>query len=293
MLLSIIIVTYESEDFISKCLHTIIPQIQDFKSEVFVVDNASADRTCEIVKKIQAKVPNLILIENDENVGFALANNIAIEKSKGDFLFFINPDIELLPEAIKKLICFFKSEENIGAAAPQLLNPDGTIQPSCRRFPNYWSIFCEFTGLSHLFPKTNTFNYWKMGDFDHKNQADVEQLMGAAIFTSRGVIEKVGKFHEHFKMFFNDVDWCKRVSDAGMRLVYFPEARAIHHLGASVKKKKSKMVLQSHIDFFHYFEKHFNKIWHQPMNLIVGFLLFVSALIRIIGLKIKGLIFKK
>ena len=144
----------------------------------------------------------------------------------------------------------------MGIVAPQFLNADGSIQPSCRRFPRHRDIVFHALGLNYLFPYSKLYNYWKMGDFDHQSQRFVDQPQGAFLLTHRRAFEDVGLLDENFPMFFSDVDWCRRFINKGWKITFTPEVKIIHHKGSSVYNNRNRISLiwSSHISFYLYFQ---------------------------------------
>jgi len=143
-------------------------------------------------------------------------------------------------------------------------------------------------GLSHFFPQSKRFNGWKMGDFNHQVQTQVDQPAGAALVVRGDLLRSLNGFDSNFPMFFNDVDLCKRVKDAGHEIWYLPDYVIQHLGGASVKQVKLKMTISSHVSFFRYFEKHFTHLYQQPLNFLAGILLYLSLIPRILLLLIPG-----
>jgi len=193
MLLSIIIVTWNSEAYIQNCLHSLDEEIQGWELEVIVVDNASSDKTVKIIEK---EFPQVHLIVNAQNFVFARAVNHGINLSRGERLLLLNPDTIVCPEALKSMVQFMESNLKVGVVGPQLLTPEGKIQPSCREFPSYSTLLFEFLGLSRLFPRDRVWGRWRMGYFNHKTRREVDQPMGACLLIRRKVVEEIGLFDE-------------------------------------------------------------------------------------------------
>jgi GT2 family glycosyltransferase len=290
--LSVIIVTYNSAGEISACLLSLLRELSAFRYEIVVIDNASADETKQqLARYSDGAVPGsgrLILIENDENAGFTRALNQGLSLSTGDYLLTLNPDTVMQPESLTILMTVLHDRTDIGIVAPQLLNPDGTIQASCRRFPRRRDILYELVGLSRIFPGSR-FNAWKMGDFAHDSKRSVEQPQGACLLFSRAVFEKTGEWDQNFPMFFSDVDWCKRVKSAGFDIVFEPAAQVMHHKGASIAKRKPAMIWSSHRSLNEYLKKYENRSTFPGTNTLWELLLITAAVVRILG----SLIFTK
>jgi GT2 family glycosyltransferase len=251
--ISVIIVTWNSQDHIQPCLDSLFSQGQDM--EVMVIDNGSRDSTLDVIRKNGHRAT---IIGNRDNLGFAGAVNQGLKLATGDFILLLNPDTVLAPGALDSMAGFLAGHPDIWALGPQLLNMDGSVQHSCRQFPDGRIMLYEFTGLSRLFPKSRTFGRWKMGYFDHLTPMEVQQPMGACLMVRKEVPDKVGLLDEdNFPMFFNEVDWCLRISRAGGKLYFWPQAKVYHHHGASTRRVKKAMIASSHRSLARYFTKHY------------------------------------
>ncbi len=277
--ISIVIVTWNSGEVIRGCLDSVYSQKGDLVFEIIVVDNDSRDDTKKIIRQLY---PEIILISNSRNLGYSVANNQGIEKSKGEFVLLLNPDVKLLDGAFLKIFEFMQKNLNTGALAPQLLNPDGSVQPSCREFPGFSTIVWEFSGLSYLFPKSRVFGGWRMGYFDHRSTKEVPQPMGSALLLRKKTLEKTGVFDTCFKIFFSDVDLCKRISDSGWRIHFYPEAKALHLKGFSTQKAKPEMIFLSHSGLFKFLKKYKKGFLNIILLIFFGAVLFIGALIRVL-----------
>jgi len=283
-LLSIIIITWNSEEFIEKCLKSIFDSKGSIDLEVIVVDNASQDTTTKIIERFK---PEVRLISNQQNLGYAKANNQGIEVSKGDYVLLLNPDVELKENCLKLMLDFLENHKDIDGLAPQLLNPDGSIQPSCREFPDFSILLWEFSGLSFLFSKNRISGRWRMGYFDFQSSREVDQPMGSCLLLRRKVFQEIGVFDEQFSIFFNDVDLCYRIKKSGGKLYFLPEAKALHYKGGSTRQAKPQMILSAHLSFFRFLSKYKNGALNQILLYLSGILLFVTALLRIIFYALK------
>jgi len=278
-LLSIIIVTWSSEEFIKNCLNSIFNTQGSIDLEVILIDNASVDGTVKIIKEFE---PEVTLIPNRENLGYAKGNNQGIEVATGNYILLLNPDVVLKENTLKLVLDFMEEHEEIDGLGPQLLNPDGTIQPSCREFPDFSILLWEFTGLNYLFPKNRIFGRWRMGYFDFQSPTEVDQPMGSFLLLRREILQKVGMFDERFPIFFNDVDLCYRIKKSGGKLYFYPEAKAFHIKGGSTYKAKPKMILSSHISFFRFLDKYKKGFFNKILVYLSGIILIIAALFRII-----------
>jgi GT2 family glycosyltransferase len=277
--ISIIIVTWNSEEFIRKCLHSCLRNSEGLSREIIVVDNSSMDGTAQIIREFHSQVN---LIENKTNEGYSKANNQGIEKSTGRYMLLLNPDTEIQGNALDLMLKFMEANPKIGALGPKLINPDGTVQPSCREFPTYSTLIWEFTGLSRILPKSRVFGSWRMGYFDFNQPGEVDQPMGSCLMLRRETFNQVGLFDENFTMFFNDVDLCYRIKKVGWKIFFFPDAQVVHQKGASTGKAKRKMIWLSHLAFYKFFRKYKTGWLNRLLLLLFSIPLFVSALPRMI-----------
>lgn len=252
--LSIIIVNWKVKDLLEKCLRSIFEQTKDISFEVFVVDNNSGDGSVEMVR---SRFPQVDLTASAENLGFAKGNNLAIKKSRGRYVLLLNPDTEILKNALEKMIHFMDSHRECGIAGCKLLNPDLTLQLSVRAFPDLASQIFILLKLHHLFPHAKSMSKYLVQDFDYEKTQEVDQVMGAFMIIRREVLEKIGLLDENFWIWFEEVDFCKRAKLAGLKIFYTPEAKIIHHFGQSFKQtmgvKKQKDFNRS---LSYYFKKH-------------------------------------
>ena len=256
MRISVIVVSWNVVGLLNVCLQTLKSDLSGIESEVFVIDNASADGSAEMVRREHSWVK---LTANDSNRGFAAANNQALRQAKGDYVLLLNPDTEVIAGAIPQMLVFLDSHPEAGIVAPQLINADGSIQRSCRAFPTFAGMLYELLGLSKLFAGNKRFGKYKMLDFNHDELREVDQPEGACLLLPRRVIEKIGLLDEGFFMLFEEVDWCYRIKQAGYQIWFNPAARVIHHHGQSIKQVKARMILSSHRGLFRFWHKHYSR----------------------------------
>ncbi|MEE8341418.1 MAG: hypothetical protein V3R52_04915, partial [Candidatus Neomarinimicrobiota bacterium] len=161
--------------------------------------------------------------------------------------------------------------------------PGGKIQKSCRRFPRRRDLLFESIGLSKIFKNSKLFNYWKMGDFDHENNRLLDQPAGAALLLPKTIFDEIGLLDEQFPMFFSDVDLCKRIWSAGYHVQYTTNAYITHKGGASVYRKRIKMIVSSHFSFWKYFGKYKNNLYDKILNIFIGIFLLLLIPFRIMA----------
>ncbi len=260
-MLSIIIVNWNTRDLLRACLRSLRATCADVPHEVIVVDNASSDGSAAMVAE---EFPQVRLIANAENVGYAKGNNQGLEIARGESLWLLNPDTEILPNAAERLLKFMQEHADCGALGCKLLNPPTlqhsntpTLQHSCRTFPTPDVIILEALGLSRLFPRHRWFGKYRMTWWGYDEVREVDQPMAASLLIRREVIEQVGGMDEAFPIFFNDVDLCYRIKQAGWKIYFTPDAQVIHHGGASTRQVKPQMIGESHQSLLRFYEKHY------------------------------------
>ncbi|MBD3292509.1 MAG: glycosyltransferase [Armatimonadia bacterium] len=251
--LSIVIVSWNTRDYLDACLKSIHDAPDEVTREVIVVDNGSAEGTVEMV---QAGHPDVTLIANEDNRGYAAANNQGIAEASGEHVLLLNPDIVVHEDALDTLVRFLHDREGAGAVAPRLILPDGSVQASCRSFPTPDVVLYEALGLSRLFPNSRRFGKYRMTWWDYDDERRVDQPMASAILLRGEALADVGGMDGQFPIFFNDVDLCRRLWDAGWDVWYTPEASMDHVGGASTGQVRRKMLAESHRSFLRYYAKH-------------------------------------
>ena len=232
--ISVIIVNYNVRDFLSNALTSLFRALEGLTSEVFVVDNASDDGSVELIKK---EFPQVQLIANRGNAGFAKANNQALARSTGRYILLINPDTLVQEDTVRVLMEYFNGNNIAGMAGCKILNPDGTLQLACRRsFPTPWNAFTKTFGLSSLFPHSKLFARYNLTYLDPDVTVEVDAVSGSFMMIRREVYEKIGGLDEKFFMYGEDLDWCYRVQQAGWKVMYVPATSIIHYKGESTKR---------------------------------------------------------
>ena len=255
--ISVIIVTWNSAGEIRNCTDSIIHASRNLNIELIIIDNNSSDNTFELINKIN--FPKFNTVRNSENLGYTKAINQGIKISKGKYVLLLNPDTVLDNNSIRLMYDFLESNPAYGACAPLMKNPDGSTQYSVRNFPTYWRMFCEFSLLASIFPNTKLFGSWKAKYMDYSSEQDIEQPMAAAFMIRNELLAEIDNMDERFRMFFNDVDLCKKVYDSGSKIRLLPSSVVTHEHGASIKKDRANMIRIWNEDCAKYFEKHFGR----------------------------------
>lgn len=236
--LSIIIVNWNTKELLVGCLNSIFTSRAKVKYEIIIVDNGSDDGSQDAIKKLPAyiealagkqnsNISNLRLIENKTNLGFAKANNKGIKETIGKYILLLNSDTKVKPGTIDELVNFAKKASDAGVVGPKLLNIDGTIQPSVFHFPTISRAFREYwlqeKGAFSLYvPKTN-------------HPLLVESVVGAAFLITPAALSTVGILDERYFMYFEDLDYCRKTWQLGLKVYYLPSAKIVHYHGASGK----------------------------------------------------------
>jgi len=228
--LSIVIVSWNTADLLRQCLRSILSGTHEQSIEIIVVDNGSSDGTPEAVQK---EFPSVTLIQNHANLGFAKANNIAIRRSTGRYVCLINPDVVVGEGCLDRMLAYMDQQPSIGILGPKILNPDSTIQFSCRRFPSLWNALCRAMALDALFPSKSLFGDPLMRSWAHDSLRQVDMLSGCFWMIRREALDAVGSLDEDFFMYGEDLDYCQRCWQQGWEIVYFPQVAAVHYGGAS------------------------------------------------------------
>jgi len=223
-------------------------------ARIVVVDNASGDGTAEMVR---SEFPTVELIANTENVGFSAANNQAIRAGRAPLALLLNADTELKEGAPAALLDVFEEDGRVGAVAAQLVLPDGSVQRSCRSFPEPAAVLFDAFGMSRLFPRNERFGRYRMTYWDHDSRRDVDQPMASALALRRAALDEVGLFDESFPLYFNDVDLCYRLRRAGWRIVFEPRAKVLHHHGRSTWQVRPGAIIESHRSLIRFYRKHY------------------------------------
>ncbi|MDO8503286.1 MAG: glycosyltransferase family 2 protein [bacterium] len=225
-IVSIIIVNYNTGEFLRRCIQSIKETTKNLSipgCEVIIVDNASSDKgVTSIVNTVGTT--GIRIIQNKENVGFARAVNRGIKKAEGKYILLLNPDTEVKDGAIAKLVEFAQETRNVGVVGTRLLNPDGLVQSSVFRFPTFGRAIHEFWLDRKVYSK-----YAPDGNIPVR----VDAVVGAAFLITPVALKEVGMLDEHYFMYFEDLDYCRRVKKAGLKVYYLPQAQVVHHHGVS------------------------------------------------------------
>lgn len=237
--LSVVIVNYNVKYFLEQCLRSVEAAVAGMEVEVFVVDNHSTDGSVEYLKP---RFPKVTFIANEDNPGFARANNQAIRLAQGEYVLLLNPDTVVGEESIRTLSFFMDEHPECGGIGVKMINGNGAFLPESKRsFPTPWVSFCKLFGLSRLFPKSRTFSRYSLSYLSPDKQHTVDVLSGAFMLLRREALEKVGLLDESFFMYGEDIDLSYRIKTGGYCNYYLPE-RLLHYKGESTRHSDIKYI---------------------------------------------------
>ncbi|HRT58989.1 MAG TPA: glycosyltransferase family 2 protein [Candidatus Paceibacterota bacterium] len=250
---SVVIVSWNAKAFLARCLASLTERACAYPMEVIVVDNASQDGSPEMVER---DFPQVRLIRTGSNLGFARGNNRGIRESRGKYLCLINSDVEVRPDCITRLVDYCEAHPDVGMVGPRILGGDGKLQRSCRGFPTVWNMLCRALALDAMFPRSSWFGGYLLPYWNHDSEREVDILSGCFWMVRRAALETVGLLDESFFMYGEDMDWCKRFWAGGWRLVFVPDAVAVHYGGASSASAPVRFFIEKQRADLQYWRKH-------------------------------------
>ena len=252
--LTIGIVNWNTRSDLEQALASVFSAPDAVRREVVVVDNASTDGSPEMVRR---RFPAAALVVNARNVGFARAHNQTLRAGRGRHFLLLNSDAVVHPGALEALVRFLDDHPRAAGAGPRLLNPDGSLQYSCRRFPTLLMGLFRNTPLGRLFPHNRFSRGYLMADWDHRLPREVDWLSGAAVCLRREALAQVGLLDEGYYMYCEDMDWCYRAHRAGWQIYYVPAAVVTHVIGRSSDLRPVGMALEFHRSMARFYRKHY------------------------------------
>ncbi len=285
MKLSVIIVNYNVSAFLEQALASAVKAMRGIDGEIFVVDNHSVDNSVAMVKM---KFPQVKLIENQENVGFAKANNQAIRISSGEYVLLLNPDTLVEEDTFEKCLRFMDETPDCGGLGVKMVDGQGRFLPESKRgIPYPKSSFYKLFGLSKLFPKSKKFGAYHATYIGEDETHDVEVLSGAFMMMRKSVLDHVGLLDEDYFMYGEDIDLSYRILKGGYKNYYFPQTRIIHYKGESTKKGSLNYVYVFYKAMQIFAKKHFSannaKIFNVAIDAAIWFRAALAALKRIVS----------
>ena len=270
---SVAIVSWNAREYLRRCLHSLYQPdhptvlaaweaarrpLTEFSPErvtweTVVVDQQSLDGSPDMVK---AHFPQVTLVHQWPNLGFAGGNNVAFRHARGRYVVLLNSDTVVRPGWLTRLVDYGDSHPRAGLVGPKLLNPDGTLQYSCRSFPSLGAGVFRHTPFEWLAPKNRFVGDYLMRDWDHDSPREVDWLSGACLMARRAMIDEIGGLDERYFMYFEDVDWARRAHNAGWEVHYVPEPAIIHEIGKSSDRRPKRMIVMHHESAYRYFCEH-------------------------------------
>ena len=254
--LSVVVLSWNTQELTLACLRSLRADGQEHTREVIVIDNGSEDGSADAIAD---QHPDVLLVRNPENVGYAGGHNQGAKIASGTFLCTLNSDTEVEPGALDQLVDFLLAHPGHGAVSPRLVNLDGTVQRACMRFPGLLTAMCFDLFVGKFWPGSIVERRYFMKDFDHLSSRDVDQPPGAVFVVNRAEFLEMGGLDEDLFLFFNDVDYCRRLWKRGRRIHYLAEAAVRHHGGASTKGFQ-KFIVIWHRNRLSYYRKHYGPL---------------------------------
>ena len=292
MKLSVVIVNYNVKAFIQQALESILKATRDIETEIFVVDNHSVDGSVELIKD---RFPDVKLIANSDNRGFAKANNQALKEATGDYVWLLNPDTLVQENTALTFIEEMEQHPDVGLMGCKILNNDGSLQLACRRsFPTPWVAFTKLTGLATFFPSSKLFGRYNLTYLDPDESYAVEAISGSCMFMRRSAMEAVGLLDEIFFMFGEDLDWCFRFQQSNWTVYYTAKTSIVHYKGESSKVAAWDSMTHFYKAMDIFAKKHFSSGRRFPLHWLLRggiFLRYLLSMFTSMGKNISAYLF--
>ena len=256
VIVSIVIVSWNARYYLMQCLESLTPVVCRYPMEIIVVDNASSDGSAELVEN---NFPQVRLVRNPANLGFAKANNLGISTSGGRYVCLINSDVKVLPDCISRLVDYCEQHPEVGMVGPRIIGGDGKLQRSCRGFPTLWNMFCRALALDSIFPGGKLFTGYSLSYWSQDCTRPVDILTGCFWLVRREALGRVGLLDESFFMYGEDMDWSRRFWLGGSKLVFVSSAEAIHYGGASSSNSPVRFYIEKQRADLQYWKKHHSR----------------------------------
>lgn len=249
------IVSWNAKDDLRACLRSLETACKNpAYIEAVVVDNASSDGSADMVA---AEFPNVTLVRLNENTGFSGGNNVALEGLTAPYAFLLNSDAVVHPGELDTLLDFADATPDAGLIGPKVLNPDGSIQYSCRRWPTFAAGLYRNVWLGKLLPGNKPASDYLMQDFDHASVLDVDWLSGCALMIRRDCLQRIGPLDAAtFFMYCEDMDWSLRAHNDGWRVLFYPGCTVTHKIGASSDSAAERMIWEHSKSMWRFYKKH-------------------------------------
>jgi GT2 family glycosyltransferase len=279
MELSVIIVNYNVKHFLEQCLRSVQKASRNMTVELFVVDNNSVDSSCTMLR---TKFPEITLIENKQNLGFAVANNQAIRKASGKYILLLNPDTVIEEDTLDKCVRFMNDHPDAGALGVKMIDGKGRFLPESKRsLPTPMVAFYKIFGLSRLFPRSRIFSRYHLGYLDRDQIHQVDVLPGAFMMLRREALDHTGFLDEDYFMYGEDVDISFRMSKEGYKNYYYPETTIIHYKGESTRKGSLNYVVTFYNAMIIFARKHFSPKMAKSYAFLINLAIYFRAFLAI------------
>ena len=289
--LSVIIVNYNVKYFLEQAIQSVIKACENIETEIIVVDNNSVDGSVEFIesKFIGARKdlkPEIKIIANKQNTGFAKANNQGLQIAKGKYILLLNPDTVVEEDTFEKCLSFMDAHADAGALGVKMIDGKGIFLPESKRaFPSPEVAFYKAFGLAALFPRSKVFGKYHLGYIGENETCEVDVLAGAFMLLRKDVLDKIGYLDEDFFMYGEDIDLSYRIVKAGYKNYYFPETRIIHYKGESTKKASFNYVKMFYNAMKIFANKHFSGrragIFVMLLNIAIYFRALIAGIVRL------------
>jgi GT2 family glycosyltransferase len=281
MKLSVIIVNYNVRYFLEVCIDSVLKAAEGIDAEVIVVDNNSADDSLNMLRE---RFPQVIRIENKENAGFSRANNQGIAVARGEYVLFLNPDTVMPEDFFRKTLAYLDMHPEAGALGPRLIDGKGRFAPDAKKsFPTLSVALYKSSGINRLFPRSPYFNRYYAVHIDEWETASVEVLSGCCMMVRRSVIDQIGgAFDEDYFMYCEDVDLSYRITRAGYKNIYFPEATLVHYKGESTRKATLSYIRIFNEALATFVRKHYSKGQARLFIFVIQIGIFLRAVLGVL-----------
>jgi GT2 family glycosyltransferase len=276
--ISFVIVSWNSANYLIKCIESILDSVCGLAFEVIVVDNGSTDSS---VIAVRQRFPGVLVVEEKENLGFAKANNVGMKVAKGKYFCLANSDTVLGANSAGLLFRYMEEHLDVGLSGPMVLNGDGSFQPSCRKIPTLWDHAVESVGLHAIFKDSTTFGGQFFQWMPENTPSEVDILSGCFLVARREAVHAIGMFDERFYIYGEDLDWSMRFWSDGWKVVYYPLATVTHHGGASSKRQPLRFYVELYKAKLLFWDKYHGWLsrklfvlilsWHHCLRLLSAF----------------------
>ena len=285
LMISVIIVSYNVSSYLRECIKTLTNSIVNSDLEIIVVDNYSYDNS---VKMVTSEFPEVKVIANEDNCGYAKAVNQGISRARGDFICLLNPDTMVKNNTISTLYNYLLNNTDTGVVGCKVLDSDGNLQLASRRsFPSMMTSFTKYLGLNKIFPSSRYFGQYNQTYVDENIIQEVDAISGACMMFSRKLIEHIGLMDEQYFMYFEDTDFCFRAKKSGFKVIYNPETQIIHYKGESCRKAPFNVTRKFHEAMILFFQKYKREFpfWRSTKILLKSAIILKQCVLALTNLR--------